>query len=300
MVNKIKIFSKKKNKLSRNRVAKQKENCDYLFNEINQRLFERLNLIKRNFTNVLELGSRTGNTIPLFNKKSDIKNIYLSDISKNMLITAKNKKIKKNINFFNLDEENLPFKNNQFNLVFSNLYLHWANDLIKTLNEINRVLKPDGLFLCSIFGSETLTELKNSLCIAESKISKKIFPRVSPFIRLQDAGMLLQKMGFQLPVIDKDTVKIFYNDLFSLMNDLRGMGESNSLIDRSMKFTTHKLFNEANKIYKKKYSEKKKIYATFEILYFIGWTKHPSQQKPKIPGSAKKKLEDVLSSKINN
>ena len=48
MVNKIKIFSKKKNKLSRNRVAKQKENCDYLFNEINQRLFERLNLIKRN------------------------------------------------------------------------------------------------------------------------------------------------------------------------------------------------------------------------------------------------------------
>ena len=45
---------------------------------------------------------------------------------------------------------------------------------------------------------------------------------------------------------------------------------------------------------------KKKIYATFEILYFIGWTKHTSQQKPKSPGSAKKKLADALSSKEYN
>ena len=40
--------------------------------------------------------------------------------------------------------------------------------------EIYRVLKPDGLFLCSIFGSETLNELKYSLCEAEEKISKLV------------------------------------------------------------------------------------------------------------------------------
>ena len=31
--------------------------------------------------------------------------------------------------------------------------------------------------------------------------------------------------------------------------------------------------------------------------YFIGWKKHVSQQKPKLPGSAKKKLSEVLSKK---
>ena len=46
---------------------------------------------------------------------------------------------------------------------------------------------------------------------------------------------------------------------------------------------------------KKKFFEKNKIFATFEILYFIGWTKHISQQKPLRPGSAKKKLSDFLS-----
>ena len=132
---------------------------------------------------------------------------------------------------------------------FSNPFKHWeiSNCLnSKTLNEINRVLKPDGLFLCSIFGSETLNELKYSLCKAEEKISESISPRVSPFIRLQDGGELLQKVGFQLPVIDKDSIKIFYQDIFSLMKDLKGMGESNSLINRKKNFTTKKLFHLAN------------------------------------------------------
>ena len=81
------------------------------------------------------------------------------------------------------------------------------------------------------------------------------------------------------------------------MKDLKGMGESNSLIDRKKNFTSKKLFNVANDIYKKKFSENNKIYATFEILYFIGWTKHSSQQKPKKPGSASRRLSDVLFSK---
>ena len=300
MDNNIKIFSKKKNQISRNRASAKYKKYDYLFNEISNRLFDRLKFIKRDFTNTLEIGSKTGNTINLFNKKKDIKKVYISDISKDMLLIAKKKKFNKQKLFLNLDEEHLPFKNNQFNLVFSNLYLHWSNDLIKVLGEIYRILKPDGLFLCSIFGSETLNELKYSLCKAEEKISESISPRVSPFIRLQDGGELLQKVGFQLPVIDKDSIKIFYQDIFSLMKDLKGMGESNSLINRKKTFTTRKLFHEANKIYKKKFSENNKIYATFEILYFIGWTKHLSQQRPKRPGSAKKRLADALSTKEHN
>ncbi len=300
MVNNIKIFSKKKNQISRNRASTKYKEYNYLFNEINYRLFDRLKFIKRQFVNTLEIGSKTGNTINLFNKKKDIKKIFISDISNEMLLMAKKIKTNKQKIFLNLDEENLPFKNKQFNLVFSNLYLHWSNDLFKVLNEIYRVLKPDGLFLCSIFGSNTLNELKYSLCNAEDKISKSTSPRVSPFIRLQDAGTLLQKVGFQLPVVDRDNIKIFYDDIFSLMRNLKGMGESNSLINRRKIFTTKELFNQANKIYKKKFSENKKIYATFEILYCIGWSKHSSQQKPRIPGSGKQRLSDALSSKEHN
>ena len=297
MVDNIKIFSKKKNQISRNRIANNSKEYDYLFDEVNKRLFERLSIIKRKFNNVLELGSRTGNTINFFNTRKDIKNLLITDLSKDMLLQAKQKNFREKKYFINLNESNLPFKNKKFNLVFSNLYLHWSNDFLMNLNEIYRVLKPDGVFLCSIFGSETLKELKYSLCTAEEKITKNITPRVSPFIKLQDAGSLLQKVGFQLPVIDKDTIKILYNDLFSLMRDLRGMGESNSLINRKKNFTTKKIFNLANNIYKENFSEKRKIYATFEIFYLIGWSKHINQPKPKKPGSASKKLADALTAK---
>ena len=298
MVNNIKIFSKKKKQISRNKAVKNYEQYNYLFTEINKRLFNRLNFIKRNFSNILEIGSRTGEIVSLSENEKTIKKIFLTDISKKMLSITKKRETLKKKYLLVLDEENLPFKNNKFSLIYSNLYLHWTNDLFKTLNDINRILKPDGLFLCSIFGKKTLQELKQSLCYAEDKIFNKISPRVSPFIRIQDAGMLLQKAGFQLPVVDKDIIKIYYKDIFSLMKDLKGMGESNSLINREKNFTSKKLFDLANKIYKKDFSEKGKIYATYEIIYFIGWKKHASQQKPKLPGSGKNKLSDALLNKI--
>ena len=45
MVNNIKIFSKKKNQISRNRASTKYKKYDYLFNEVNKRLFDRLKFI---------------------------------------------------------------------------------------------------------------------------------------------------------------------------------------------------------------------------------------------------------------
>ena len=41
------------------------------------------------------------------------------------------------------------------------------NDLPGCLAEVNRVLKTDGVFLASMFGSETLFELRSALVLAE-------------------------------------------------------------------------------------------------------------------------------------
>ena len=109
--------------------------------------------------------------------------------------------------------------------------------------------------------------------------------------------MLLQKIGYQLPVIDRDIIKIYYKDLFSLMHDIKNMGESNSLIERKKNFTSKKILNLANKIYKENFSKNNKIFATYEILYLTGWKKHKDQQKPLKPGSASKRLSEALDTK---
>ena len=130
------------------------------------------------------------------------------------------------------DEERLPFRSAGFDLVLSAMALHWVNDLPGTLVQINRILKPDGLFLAAMLGGGTLWQLRQALAAAESEIEGGLSPRVSPFADLRDAAGLLQRAGFALPVADSETIDVEYDNALSLMRDLGAMGESNLAVER--------------------------------------------------------------------
>ena len=157
---------------------------------------------------------------------------------------------------------------------------------------VDDVLMP---IIGALFGGETLHELRASLMQAEINISGGVSPRITPMAGRQDLAALMQRAGFSLPVVDAETVTVMYNDIFHLMHDLRGMGETNTITNRRKNMTGRKLFAEADKIYKDQFGEPDgKIPATFEIIYLNGWSPHESQQKPLQRGSAEKSLAEVL------
>ena len=94
-------------------------------------------------------------------------------------------------------------------------------------------LRPDGLLIAALAGGDTLTELRQSLTIAESEITGGAAPRVAPFADVRALGGLLQRAGFALPVVDSDRVVVRYPDLSALMRDLRAFGATNALDARS-------------------------------------------------------------------
>lgn len=193
------------------------------------------------------------------------------------------------------DEERLPFGDETLDLVVSTLALHWTNDLVGALIQIRRALRPDGLFLGALFGGATLTELRQSLMAAEDEIAGGVSMRVSPFADAIDAAALLQRAGFTLPVADVDRVKVRYAHPLALLQDLRRMGETSVLLDRSRKPLTRKLLFRALEIYQERFAEADgRVPATFEIVTVTGWSPHESQQKPLRPGSAKMRLADAL------
>lgn len=192
-------------------------------------------------------------------------------------------------------DETIPCKEQSCDLIVSPLALHTVNDLPGALIQIRRALRPDGLFIGALFGGDTLRELRESLMEAEMNICGGISPRVAPMAGRQDLAALMQRAGFALPVVDADTFTVMYNDIFRLMTDLRGMGETNALRERRRGFTRRALFMEAGRYYHKKFAETDgKIPATFEVIYLTGWAPHESQQKPLARGSAQKSLADVL------
>lgn len=194
-----------------------------------------------------------------------------------------------------LDPEQLPFADGMFDLIVSPLALHWVNDLPGALIQLRRALKPDGLMLASMFGGQTLHELRLSLLEAESELTGGAGPRVAPFADLADVAGLLQRAGFALPGADRDVIVVRYAEPMRLLGDLRAMGQTAALAQRSPRGLSRRILARAFEIYRARFADPDgRVRATFEILNLTGWAPHESQQQPLKPGSAKLRLADAL------
>jgi malonyl-CoA O-methyltransferase len=113
----------------------------------------------------------------------------------------------------------LPFADGSFDLVFSNLCLQWVPDLPVALSEFRRVLRPQGLLLFSTFGPDTLIELREAYLAAGERQ-----PPLSPFAAIQQVGDALVAAGFRNPVLERETYRLSYAEVMSLLRELRAIG----------------------------------------------------------------------------
>lgn len=170
------------------------------------------------------------------------------------------------------DEEASPFAERSLDLYVSVMTLHAANDLPGALAQIRRALKPGGLFMAALFGGQTLFELREALAEAEIEVDGGLSPRVAPFVDVKDAGALLQRAGFAQPVADVDTITVWYQQPLKLLADLRGMGETNVLVERRRRFLKRGLLMRACEAYSgKRKGPDGRVPATFDVLYLTGW-----------------------------
>lgn len=194
-----------------------------------------------------------------------------------------------------LDEEALPFADGSLDLVVAALSLQAVNDLPGALVQIRRALRPDGLFLAALAGRDTLGELRTAWLEAEIAETGGASPRVAPFADVRDLGGLLQRAGFALPVTDVDRTVVRYADAFGLYRDLRALGATNALAERSRRPTPRALVARASALYAERSADTDgRLRATVEIVSLSGWAPHESQQKPLRPGSARARLADAL------
>lgn len=194
------------------------------------------------------------------------------------------------------DDDVLAITPGQHDLVIHALSLHWANDPVGQLVQAARSLRPDGLLMATLFGGQTLHELRSVLAQAESELTGGLSPRVTPMGDIRDLGALLQRAGLNLPVADTTPLSVTYANPIALMHDLRAMGENNALAGRLRRPTSRAVLFKASQIYTETFGDADgRIPATFEIVTLTGWAPDDSQPKPLRPGSAAQRLADALS-----
>ncbi|KAL5288632.1 NDUFAF5 family protein [Megaselia abdita] len=286
------IFDRRAKTIQKDRAAinPDVEVFDYIKEEVGFRLADRVLDLKKDIKNAANIGCGRGFVSKHILAES-IENLLICDTSEKMLEQAEGTpglKLKK----VNMDEENLDLEENSLDLVISSLSLHWVNDLPGCFQKIMKSLKPDGVFIASLFGGETLFELRSSLQLAELERKGGLSAHISPFTQIRDIGALLNRAGFTMLTIDTDEIVVGYPSIFELMGDLKGMAENNAAFNRPLNINKDILMA-AGAIYKELYAKDDGISATYQIIYLVGWKPSPNQPKPLARGSGEVSLKDL-------
>lgn len=290
--NSVNIFDRQAKKLQKERAAQRKDVnlYDYIKEEVGYRLSDRVFDVKKEFKHALDLGCGRGYAAKHLTSEW-IKKLTLTDISESALKqadTASGIEVNRQV----LDEENLELSESSIDLVLSNLSLHWVNNVPRLFKVINDALVPDGVFMASFFGGETLYELRSSLQLAEQERCGGLSPHISPFMQIRDVGGLLNSTGYTMLTIDTDEIVVNYPTMFELLEDLKGMGESNAAFNRPLHLHRDVLMTAAA-IYRDMYSTNQGVHSTFQIIYLVGWKPHESQPKPVARGSQNISFKDI-------
>lgn len=193
------------------------------------------------------------------------------------------------------DLEQVPFGVASLDCAIVLSGLETANDPAGALIQLRRALKPDGLLLAAMLGGDSLAELRQAWLSAESEVRGEVTPRIAPFADIRDLGGLLQRAGFALPVTDTDRLTVRYPSALAAMRELKAMGLSNALTQRSRSPVTKRLLAAAAAAYEDRFADADgRIPATLQMIYLTAWVPHESQPRPLRPGSAQARLADAL------
>ncbi len=262
----VEVFDRPLLRRRRDRAAENIHRHDFLLAEIADRLMGRLSAVRKALPLIVDLSSAHGVLTERLRQRAGTETVISMDISLPMAERAGGIAVV-------AEEELLPFRAASLDAVVSNLNLQWVNDLPGALLQIRQALRPEGVFLGALVGGNSLQELRQCLMEAELSVTGGASPRVSPFADGRDIGVLMQRAGFALPVVDSDTVVVRYTHALKLMQDLRGMGASNATYNRLTRLTRRSVLMEAARLYHEKFTgDDGHVPATFEIIYMIGWT----------------------------
>ena len=116
------------------------------------------------------------------------------------------------------DAESLPFAENSFDVVFSNLMVQWCADPATVFSECRRVLRPGGRVVLSTLLKGTLRELEQAW--------EKADPGQQHINRFESKEFLQQRARAVLPGsrVDSRTVPLPYASPMALAAELRQLG----------------------------------------------------------------------------
>lgn len=262
-----------------NKAAKTYDTVAVLQQQVGKSLLNRLQGIRYQPQTILDLGCGTGYFESFLKELYPAAKIVGLDKSNGMLAQAQHKEAAYQLtdtHWINGCAEHLPFGDNSFELVYSNLMLHWSNNFTQCLKEIHRILKPKGLLLFTMVGPDTLQELRYCWKTIDEQ------PHVHLFVDMHDLGDNLLQTSFLDPVMDIEYFTLLYSEALDLMRELKKLGVRNITKNRQRGLTSKGTLKKLTQAYEGFRSEEGKLPATWEIIYGHAWSAEKQNENAEI------------------
>lgn len=260
------------------RAARTYDEAAFLQREVCARLVEHLEPMRLSPRRVLDLGCGTGHAFDALAKRFPSASILGLDIAPAMLARARGRSAwwqrllgPARPSVVCADAERLPIAGASIDLVFSNLVLQWCEPS-RVFAEAARALTPEGLFLFSTFGPDTLKELRAAFAEADAA------PHVNRFVDMHDLGDALVHAGFADPVMEMETITLEYDTVPAALRDLKAIGAVNSLPSRARGLPGRSRWRRMTQAYER-FRRDGLLPATWEIVYGHAW-KVPPRRLP--------------------
>ena len=169
------------------------------------------------------------------------------------------------------DAGRLPFKNECFDLIVSNLAYQWIDDLTGAFRRSHAILKSGGRLSLTMFGRATFQELfvalEHSLVrLQPSKVWHEDFP-VRRLAGQKDIEEAMKHAGFVDVNVDFERIKVRFMDMMDLLQWTKNIGANN--LGKNI-YVGKELLSRANDYYNAYFKDAFGIYATFEVIWASG------------------------------
>jgi SAM-dependent methyltransferase len=256
-----KIFNISQHRIHRDRAALRPQHA--LYKHVAHDLNERLSLCKLPAkSKLLEFGGRGFAIDESVLQHTILEKKISADISYGML-----ERISSDFRV-QCSEESLPFNQNEFDIIVSNLHMHWSNNIPLILSSFYRILQSKGVFLLAMVGGKSLSGLRDAFVEVEKNRSN-IKYHISPMVKLESLSLLMQKSGFKDIVVDSYCLRLEYENFDLMLKSLQNMGESNCLIEK-VSYLRRDVLSNVRNLYGMKFGSKDSVYCEIEILNAIG------------------------------
>jgi malonyl-CoA O-methyltransferase len=251
---------------------------DFLQREVSRRMLERLATIRVDAGRILDLGCGGGRDRDALRVRFPDAAWHGLDLALPRLRAAQQDAATSRIGrwlrrpadraLVQADFATLPFPAHRFDVLWSNLALHWHAAPHVVLPEWSRVTRVGGLVAFSAFGPDTLRE------VAEASRAVDDRPHVVPFTDMHDYGDMLVAAGYTTPVVDMERLTLTYSTAASFWADVRALG-GDPLADRTRGLRGRKADGRLQAALDRTRDAAGRYTLTFELIFAHAWKGEP-------------------------